>query len=283
MDAAAVLEQLGFGEYEARAYVALLQHGAVTGYELAKVSGIPRPNIYGVLQKLEERAAVVRVDTPDAIRYAPVPVDELLERMGNRFQATIGTARGLLAALGGVVEPTAVWNVRDYPTVLEHARGMIDRAEAGLVVAVCPTEALALQDAIADAEARAVKLTTLCLAGCPEPCGGCRGDLYRYRTLPTPDRRWLVVVPDGVEVLAGEIHAPGEATAVRTRQPLLVELASWFIRHTIALAALAATLGDQLESSLGPQARATLTTVGPVGSSPDWLSYVRSLNDKSAP
>ena len=41
-----LLLELGFGENEARAYLTLLQLGPASGYELAKASGIPRPNIY---------------------------------------------------------------------------------------------------------------------------------------------------------------------------------------------------------------------------------------------
>ncbi len=54
-DTITLLQDLGFTEKEARAYRALLQHDPVSGYELAKVSGILRPNIYPVLQKLEAR------------------------------------------------------------------------------------------------------------------------------------------------------------------------------------------------------------------------------------
>src|SRR6266542_3193328 len=54
-DATALLQQLGFSEYEARAYLALLQRNPLNGYELAKVSGLPRANVYAVLQKLEDR------------------------------------------------------------------------------------------------------------------------------------------------------------------------------------------------------------------------------------
>ena len=55
-DITALLQQLGFSEYEARAYLALLQRNPLNGYELAKVSGLPRANVYAVLQKLESFA-----------------------------------------------------------------------------------------------------------------------------------------------------------------------------------------------------------------------------------
>jgi hypothetical protein len=90
------------------------------------------------------------------------------------------------------------------------------------------------------------------------------------------DDRWLLVVPDGKEVLAGEIQTSGQALAVRTRQQLLVDLTSWFIRHSIALAVLLNDLGDRLEELLDPETRATLETIGPEGK-PGWLEYMRQL------
>ena len=49
-DVNTLMQVLGFTDYEARAYLALLQRHPQNGYELAKASGIPRPNIYSVLQ-----------------------------------------------------------------------------------------------------------------------------------------------------------------------------------------------------------------------------------------
>jgi sugar-specific transcriptional regulator TrmB len=92
-DAVTLMQQLGFSEYEARAYLALLQRNPLNGYELAKVSGLPRANIYAVLQKLEERGAVVRLEMPNGARYAPVSPNQLTQRIGNRFQEALGAAQ----------------------------------------------------------------------------------------------------------------------------------------------------------------------------------------------
>ena len=54
------LHQLGFTEYEARAYAALVAGGELNGYALAKASGIPRANVYAVAGKLVARGAAVR-------------------------------------------------------------------------------------------------------------------------------------------------------------------------------------------------------------------------------
>jgi DNA-binding MarR family transcriptional regulator len=277
MEVVALLEQLGFGEYEARAYVALVQHGAVTGYELAKVSGIPRANIYSVLQKLEDRGAVVRIEEPNTLRYTPVSVEELLERMERQFQTTLHSARHELRHLARPSDPGYLWNINSYTALLEHLRAVVVGAKEHLLVGVYPQEARVLADIVSEIETKNIELITLCMASCPAPCGGCRGTLYRYQTLAESDTRWILVVADGKEVIAGEIQGTSEATAIRSRQLLLVQLTGWFIRHTIALATVVHALGHRLEQFLEAEDREVLASIGPDHTAGDWLSYVRQL------
>ncbi|MBU1320069.1 MAG: hypothetical protein KKH67_12850 [candidate division Zixibacteria bacterium] len=46
------IQKLGFNSYEARAYIALLERNSLTAGEVAKLSGVPRARIYGILDKL---------------------------------------------------------------------------------------------------------------------------------------------------------------------------------------------------------------------------------------
>lgn len=273
-DVAGLLHGLGFGDYEARAYVALLQRSPLNGYELAKASGVPRANVYSVLQKLEDRGAVVRLDTPGGTRYAPLPPDELVDRLGTRLQSTLHAAERALKNIAAPAAHNEVWNVQGYAAMLEHARALIDGAEQQLLVATRPQEARALVPNITDAAQRGVAITTLCLAACANECGGCRGNIYRYRVQPDERDGWLVLVPDDAEVLAGAIDPSDEAQAVRTRQRLLVELTGWFIRHSIALAAVLSELGSRLERELSAPTLAVLASVGPGGG---WLEHMRGL------
>lgn len=275
--AVALLQQLGFSEYEARGYIALLQRSPLNGYELAKASGVPRANVYAVLQKLEDRGAIVRLDTPSGARYAPVLPKELTRRLGDSFQDTLQAAQHALSELARPADYEYVWNVRDYPVLLEHARAMVDGAREHLLVAIGRQEAGALADRFAEAEARGVAVTTLCLEACPSECGGCRGGIYRYRVAPEQRQRWLVLVPDSAEVLAGEIGSDQAALAIRTHQRLLVDLVSWYIRHSVALAALLDDLGDRLPDSLAPETRAILQAIGPDARNGGWLGHMRQL------
>lgn len=271
------LQELGFSEYEARAYVMLLQRNPLNGYELAKLSGVPRANIYGVLQKLEERGAAVHLDAAGESRvYAPVSPEELLHRLGSSFEKSLSEARQGLQQLGAAAEPEQVWTTQGYAALLEHARALLANARERLLVAVWPQESAALSTDLGEVEAREVEIVTLCLAGCPTECGNCRGFIHRYQVAPEEQNRWLVLAPDEGEILAAEISPAGQATAVRTRQRLLVQLTCWYIRHTIALATLLSSVGNRLDEWLEPESRAALDTLGPQPAS-GWLEYMRSL------
>lgn len=276
-DAIGLLQKLGFGEYEAKAYAALLQRSPVNGYELAKQSGIPRANIYAVLGKLEERGAVLRVESGDAVRYAPVAPQELTRRLSHRLQETLHVAERSLSEIASPVEHEHVWSTQGYDVLLEHAATLVDAARDHLLVALWPQEARRLAEALSRAEARGVGITTLCLAACSTECGGCRGHLYRYRVAPEYRNRWLILVPDSAEMLAGEITSDEAALSVRTRQRLLVDLAGWYIRHSIALTAVLADLGPRLGDALSPETHAILATVGPPGAEVGWLEHMRHL------
>jgi predicted transcriptional regulator len=275
-NAAELLQELGFSEYEARAYVALLQRSPVNGYELAKASGLPRANVYSVLQKLEERGAVVRHDSPSGVRYAPVPPAALTGRLGNRYQGILGAAQRSLDEVSRPAEHEYVWNARGYSVLLEQARELLNGAAERLLVVIWPEEARALAESLAQAEARGVEIVTLCPTACIEACGGCRGQIYRYGVLREQHTRWLLLVPDGAELLAGEIGGD-DALAVHTQQRLLVDLASWYIRHSIALAAVVSDLDSQLERLLEPETLTTLRSVGSAAHGVGWLEHMRSL------
>jgi len=276
-EAVGLLQKLGFGEYEAKAYAALLQRSPVNGYELSKQSGIPRANIYSVLGKLEERGAVLRVESGDAVRYAPVPPEELTRRLSARFQETLQVAERSLSEMAAPAEQEHIWSMQGYNTLLEHAATLVEGARQHILVAIWPEEARHLAGVLSRAEARGVAITSLCLAACSTECGGCRGHLYRYRVAPEYRNRWLLLIPDSAAMLAGEITADGAALGVRTRQRLLIDLAGWYIRHSIVLAAVLADLGPRLGDSLSPQTHAILATLGPPGVGVGWLEHMRHL------
>jgi HTH-type transcriptional regulator, sugar sensing transcriptional regulator len=272
------LQQLGFSQYEAQAYVALLRRSPLNGYELAKISGVPRPNIYTVLQKLEEAGAVMRLTVPEGTRYAPIPSDELLAKLKRRYQQSVEAASASLQQIESPSRIDTVLNIRGYTELLEQARTLIDRTKRHLLLSIWPEEAMALAEPIEHAVKRGIQVTTLCLRACPQPCPACRGTVFRYALSPENRTRWLVLVSDAEELLAGEIQTSGsqasqavDSGAVRTRQPMLVSLTGSYIQNGIALAKLITHFGTRLYSELDAQSIAALNNLPSFSAEEPWL------------
>lgn len=280
------LRGVGFGEQEAKVYLALLRRGELTGYELAAAAALPRANVYPVLQKLEERGAVRRHVDARGARWAATPPAEVLERTEAAYRGAIKTARQALDRLEVAVPPAQLWSVHGRAAVLAQAGGLVAGARRELLVAIWPAEAAALARDLQAADERGVAITTICLTHCAEPCGGCRGRLYRYPVAPADRQRWLVVVADRAEVLAAELPGDDSAVAVRTRQRLLVELATWYLRHSIAVAALVRDLGPERWRELRPETRQALADAGAdptVAAAGGWWSEMWQLLQSAGP
>jgi hypothetical protein len=271
------LQELGFSQYEAQAYVALLQRSPLNGYELARASGVPRANIYHVLDRLAERGAVLRLDAEEGARFAPILPDELIRGMRLRYQANLDEARQSLCYMQPEDAPSQVWNLAGYASLLDQAAFLAGSAQEELLLALRPEEAAALAASLENAESRGVDISILCLAACPRECGLCSGAVHRYHVSPDTDKRMFLLVKDRNELLAGEIGAGGDAQAVRTRQKLLVDLVTRSIQDSIALGAIVLDLGGRLEEILRPETRQVLASVGPWGDRSGWLENIQSL------
>ena len=93
------LQNLNFTQYESRAYLSLLEQGNITGYELAKNSGIPASKIYAVLNKLMEKEVILALDS-EPVKYTPLPPKEVLSRLKGDYLDTVNNLDSILSTEG---------------------------------------------------------------------------------------------------------------------------------------------------------------------------------------
>ncbi len=68
----------GLGRQEAQIYICLLKHGALTGYEVAKITGISRSNVYNALAALVEHGAAYVMEGSSS-KYVAVELAEFCD------------------------------------------------------------------------------------------------------------------------------------------------------------------------------------------------------------
>lgn len=274
MQISTALQNLGFSDYEARAYVSLVRADSLNGYEAAKNSGIPRANIYAVLERLVQRGAARRLKTREGGRYAALTPDQLLRRLEKEQLRNLGAAREALQGLSQNSEDTPVFNLQDQDELYEQARALIEGARQDLLVAIQPPEAALLAPVLREARARGVTITTLCMQACATECGGCQGDIHRYCLTPGQQVRWLLLVADNRQLVAAEFQAC-DTDAIFTEQPLVVALAAAYIRQSLALATLAGELGEEFHGLLSEHARQVLDALHPEGG---FFAHLKSMS-----
>lgn len=75
------LSQLGLSKKEAQVYLACLQLGQDTVFNISKKSGVKRPTCYLVLESLKEKGLITSLKTPRATFYIAVNPQKLLQQI----------------------------------------------------------------------------------------------------------------------------------------------------------------------------------------------------------
>lgn len=78
MDYIECLVEYGLTRQEASIYVELMRHGAMTGYEVSKETGISKSNVYAALKGLTQKGAAV-CEEREATKYLPVDVKKFCD------------------------------------------------------------------------------------------------------------------------------------------------------------------------------------------------------------
>ena len=147
---------IGFSEYEAKAYVALLRESPITGYQLAKLSGVPRSMIYEVLGKLTVRGAAMTLRKEGSTQYAPVPAAEFLEQLHRGQDALIHALEEDLSGIDADSDLDYVWNIDGHENVMSKAIEMIVQAQRNVYLSLLPATLPALRPVLLSAAARGV-------------------------------------------------------------------------------------------------------------------------------
>ncbi len=238
------LVKIGFSEYEAKAYVALLRESPVTGYQLSKLCGVPRSMIYEVLGKLTARGAAMTLRKGDSTQYAPVPAEEFLDQLHREHEEIIFSLKDDLAALTSAPDLEYVWHIEGYENIIAKAGEMIRQAKTHIYLALLPATFPALKPTLEEATRRGVKVVVYTTKDLDLP-GGQVVVAPMFDARDRVEELMLILVIDGEEVLVGERLTATQARASWTSSPLLVFIAEHHLRTDPYLPQILACLEDR--------------------------------------
>ncbi|MEV6756685.1 helix-turn-helix domain-containing protein [Streptomyces sp. NPDC051214] len=255
-ETAARLVELGFSQYDARAYVGLLGQEPLTGYALSNVTGIPQPKVYETLRRLTARGAVVKVGDSPA-RFAAVAADQLLGHLETDFRRRVSDARYELnrfVTTNSAEQIRPLRSMKDRTAIITRARGMLADAERHVYLSGRAEELEVLGDEAGAAADRGVTFDVLCFGTPPFELPGrtlrhasTEGVVYRHH-----QARHLAIVADGEAALWALAPDGKDWDCMWVNDPLFAALVKGYVRHDMYVQQIYTDLGDALNEQYGP-------------------------------
>jgi sugar-specific transcriptional regulator TrmB len=230
------LRVLGMSLYEARIYVGLLRHGPQNGNEVSKSAGIPSSKVYSTLERLASKGIVHSVRTASGTQYVCISPDELVRRFRDEFEEPMDYLEATLPALAAFEPASEVLTVPGLDAIRDNSRYIVADAAKELYVSIWAEDLEHLAETLAVAHERDVRIFGMLYGSDEAPAVG-SWLVHSYQQIVT-DRiggRMLTVVADREEALIAHIPRRGQASAVRTRNPVLALIAQEYLHHDIVL------------------------------------------------
>jgi HTH-type transcriptional regulator, sugar sensing transcriptional regulator len=223
------LQLLGFSQYEARAYCALLQRSPANGHEVAKTAGIPTSKVYETLERLLQKGAVL-VQRSEPTLWAPVPYRDLTATLRQRMESNLTAVEQGLAQLGHEQDTKLTWSLSGHGHVVDSMRRAIDRTRERLAAAIPSGELDELTPALRAAAERGVAIDLV--AGNGAALDLPEGERVRVRRRPDGgqgDDRLAVVLGDGEETVLADLGL-ARPEGMWTHHPAVALLAAEHLR-----------------------------------------------------
>ncbi|MFZ4453632.1 TrmB family transcriptional regulator [Salibacterium aidingense] len=160
------LKEFGLTEYEAKIYVTLLSNQLSNGNTIAKLSGVPAPKVYGVLQKMNEKGLVFTVsggNNGKQVRYSPLPYKELLKTKKETFMDHLEFLDDTLSEVSSNsdVDWSELFVIEGYSPSIEVVQTAVAECESELIISCWKREFDELKELLLKTHHRGVKIVTL--------------------------------------------------------------------------------------------------------------------------
>ncbi len=245
------LMQLGYSEYEARVYLALLRKPEVSGYEVSKQSGVPRSKVYEVLEGLEAEGVVLAMSVDETTLYRPIPHQALIQSHREDTLSRLDRLQRRLQDLPEGDDEHSFFALTGGEMIMARIRDLLASAQHTVFLSAWPEEFSQLRSLVDEARGRGVTAFSLVYDDARDGFGRQDDeDIFYHTVTPMQHRqvetigRWLLVSVDNTEVVLGQFRSAGEV-ALCARNRGLAFLIAQTVAHDITAMEFLAALGSQ--------------------------------------
>ena len=254
-DDAAILKEfkaIGFTEYEAKVYMQLMRSGTATAYEIAKESGVPRPNTYDALESLTKRGSVLPVNE-NPRRYVAKDPDSHLTSLGRDMMSLCESLAEKLSKIEEPDDAPYVWNVHGELAMHEKIDALINESTTTLWAKASSDVLERHAEALQAAAERGVEMLIVIYGEDPDRFRFTdRCHIYLHESngvrIGIADNLFTMTI-DHRQALTATTDGP---VAFYTHNQAMVTMADTLIRHDYYMAAILDRFGGEIFGAFGP-------------------------------
>jgi HTH-type transcriptional regulator, sugar sensing transcriptional regulator len=247
-----ILQNLGFTEYESKAYIALLQKAPLSGYAIALNSGVPRSKIYEVLEGLVGRGEVL-ASHGSPVLYTPLSPKELIGLKRRRTEINFDAAEEALESFEFSTENREnIWNITGREEILHRIKEVLANSEQRILLEIWGEDAELIKDELKDAENRGVEIYIVSYGTMNFDFSHIYPHDHYEEITNEYGGRWVILSVDDKEIVAGIISIGNDSRAAWTLHPGLVMPITEVIKHDIYILEIMKKHRELLEADFGP-------------------------------
>lgn len=224
MDMIELLINFSLTRQEATIYLTLFTEGALTGYEVSKITGISRSNAYTTLASLVDKGAACIIEGT-ATRYAPLPPGEFCQ---NKIRRLTEMQQQILANMPSFKEETEGYiTIKGDRHIADKIKTMIGEAKIRLYLSLSSASLGAFQTELKSAVLRGLKVVII-----TDPPYSLSGGIIHFSGNRQSQIR---LITDSEVVLTGEISGGEDSACLYSKKRNLVDLIKESIKNEIKL------------------------------------------------
>jgi sugar-specific transcriptional regulator TrmB len=227
MDETSILERMmlfGLTRVEAGIYICLFKSGELTGYEVAKQTGISRSNVYSGLSGLVDKGGAYLIEGISS-KYVAVPIEEFcdnkIRNMKRDKEFLVKNMPVVTAAEDGYITIEGAKNIRD--KILT----MLDNAKQRIYLSAPESFIQSIEKELLETVRRKIKLVLI-----TDKAVG-MSETIQYLTDKKENQIRLII--DSLYVLTGDIQGEKSDTCLYSGQKNFVNVFKESLRNEIKL------------------------------------------------
>jgi sugar-specific transcriptional regulator TrmB len=248
-----LLKSFNFTESEAKVYITLLRNGAGTGYEISKLSSVPRSKVYNTLEVLMAKGCIVVSKQTNPVHYSAVPIEEFIANIQRTVNDSLNEVKQELDGHTQRIDLDNLWYIRGYNNIFNKCRSLLRNAKSEVYIQVWQEDITQIMDELQAVEEKLDRVVIILYSANHHydvPLTNYYKHGFEEAKLLESGGRWINIVIDSQELLFGHIHDKN-AEVIWTQSVPIVFQAKENIVHDAYCLRLIEAMGDEAKKLFG--------------------------------